>query len=181
MIKGLSLIHKSECLEKLHVSVPGSDDVRFQDEWQEQEWFQKDMARLRSLWGLLVELASARSWSQSPHAVTQPNAFVAALHDNEDLATRHLELQRRTFSAVFKAESMANNPRLPKLLVACLQCAREAFLTGELGSWIWRTCSHLAQVARQSNSPTAMNKSLGLKHVTQSHRAFYAATVPTFP
>ena len=152
----LLLVHDPDALQSFEITISPAAPVMPAD--NQPEWYKAQVLRLQDFWLLLVELGSARSWSQIQFAACLPNAFAAVLHPEQGLADRSLKGQRRTWAAVLQAEKLLASESLPRASHAALskllndmawhrlQLAREIYLVGTEGSW----SSQNAQIKEQA-------------------------------
>ncbi|CAE7563238.1 unnamed protein product [Symbiodinium sp. CCMP2592] len=148
----LHLIHEREALQRFNVTTSVSTSILEEDDDLAKEpWFLEESELVDTFWKLLVELASARSWSQVQFSTIQPCALAIALSpDNgpNSLAQKLLHEQRDTWNAVLKAErSAASDSKLDPGVrsalnqVLCdlgwnrLQVSREAMLECTAANW----------------------------------------------
>lgn len=78
------------------------------------QWLRDETELLESYVSLLVELASARSWSQMVFTNNLPLAFAGVFHEDPRSAAQLLQYQKRIWEAVLKAETMASDTTVPK-------------------------------------------------------------------
>ena len=99
----------------------------------EEPALQRDARTATSMWNLVVELAHARSWSQLPHSITLPHAFVRVFGDECDLprsqVTLHLLCQALSRVDRARVEVTAQNDRSSAALIA--------ELIDDLGTFYW--------------------------------------------
>ena len=111
-------------------------------------WLADEKRRLTDFFTLLIELASARAWSQIQFATCQPNGLAACLNPNRAIGQQMIDWSKRIWKAVLAAESLVETNKLPntvkkelkKILLydVCwnqLQIARECYLICEKASW----------------------------------------------
>ena len=162
-----------------------------------EQWFLDECKKLEKYWRVLVEIGSARSWSQIQFHVCQPNSLAVVLLNDRSAAQAGLDVIREVRDAVLAAERAAaadsGTPPADREAISALlqdlawnrlQTARESWLVCEEGQWraddpdiqlqaehlfsgeantkwsLEDLFSHLATIARSTNLPTAMNKTL---------------------
>ena len=76
-----------------------------------EPWFTEEKERLNVFFNLLVELASARAWSQMPFVNVPPYNFAAVLHEDSTIAQQHMEHCRVSWHAILAAESASSPGR----------------------------------------------------------------------
>ena len=114
-----------------------------------EAWFMDEVAKLQKFWRLLLELASARSWSQVQFTTCQPNAMAVVLLKNTAAAQAGLDAIKLTWDAVISAERAAASDSnvksatrdalravLQDLAWNRLQPARECLLECIRGKWL---------------------------------------------
>ena len=107
MLDTLALIHDPNTLEACGISVPrGREILAAAEVLASQEWFQEELVCLNDFWSYLVELASARAWSQIQHAALWPQMLACVSHPNRDRTSEALQSMRRTWDAVLRAEDI---------------------------------------------------------------------------
>ena len=145
----LSLIHDEAALQRFNVTMSASaGTVGEDDSFATEAWFQEECDLVDTFWKLLVELASARCWSQVQFTTLQPSALAAVLCADKTAAQRALNQQRAIWGAVIEAEQAASaDSNLPpgdraalvKLLQDLgwnrLQVAREAMIECTAAGW----------------------------------------------
>ena len=114
-------------------------------------WLEQEQELLDEYFNLLIELASARSWSQIMFSTHWPHSFASVFHPNPRTAQQLLNHQRQIFQAILQAENVVygragDNP-LPlttKKIVKTmldgvafnqLQLVREMYLVCERAGW----------------------------------------------
>ena len=104
----LQLIHQPEALQQFNVTTSASTAILEEDDVLAGEpWFLEEAELVDTFWKLLVELASARCWSQIQFSTIQPCALAIALSPDigpNSLAQKLLHEQRDTWNAVLAAE-----------------------------------------------------------------------------
>ena len=164
VLETLRLAHSPAALRKFGVTVAERSAAPPPDA-ELPAWVMEDKKTLAEFWELLLELASARAWSQVQFTICQPCSFVSALHRDTALADRSLQEHRRVWEAVLKAErAVAGHlpPRKKEALTALLhnlawnrlQLAREVFLVGTEGGWSSRDAQIREQAAVMAKGPT---------------------------
>lgn len=112
-------------------------------------WIQEETERLQTYVRLLVELASARSWSQIMFVNCCPNNFVGVLHEDPRVAEQLSNHQKSIWEGVLLAEQHVHDKALktPKdvaqelklrLEDVCwheLQLGREIYITCAAANW----------------------------------------------
>lgn len=78
--------------------------------------FTEEKERLNGFFNLLVELASARAWSQMPFVNTPPYNLAAVLHEDSTIAQQHMEHCRVTWHSILAAESASSSQRRVEVL-----------------------------------------------------------------
>ena len=113
----------------------------------QEPWLLEEAERLNNYTFLLVELASARAWSQIGFTNIMPFPFAAAHHDSPQVAEQLLRNVKEIWEAILQAERYVNDPEIPKglreevkkrLSDICwnrMQLSREAFVTFAKGNW----------------------------------------------
>lgn len=147
MCQTLALIHSGEVLSELGFISLATSTAR--PENLDSAWVEEQGKLLRSFFTLLVELASARCWSQVHHAMCLPN-ILSRVHDEQvEMRDRGLNSARQVWRAVLRAEEIVYNEpdSLPAATLASLrkclyemawnrqQLSREAYAVCENGQW----------------------------------------------
>ena len=79
-------------------------------------WFTEEKERLNCFFNLLVELASARAWSQMPFVNTPPYSIAAVLHEDSTIAQQHMDHCRGIWHSILAAESASSPGRRMEVL-----------------------------------------------------------------
>lgn len=143
IISSISGIHDSEALGTfLTVDIIGDPVMEAQEPWLVEE-----VERLNNFTYLLVELASARAWSQIGFTNIMPFPFAAALHETPQVAEQLLRNTQEIWTAILQAERYVDDPEKPKALRDAvkkrlsdlcwnrMQLSREAYVTFAKGNW----------------------------------------------
>ena len=149
MLRSLCLFHNSEILEKIGVSRVGGEQQE-RNTFENQDWFLQESDQLKNFWILLVELAAARSWSQSLYVSCWPHNLVSVLHRDQNLGQQLMDRNQKTWAAILKAEALVNDPAFKKSKPAIatglkaklsqihwheMQCSRELYLESCKADW----------------------------------------------
>ena len=163
ILESLGTLHSPDALQTfITVGVGGGDPAENDEE--PAAWIQDETSRLEIFVRLLIELASARAWSQMMYTNCQPNSFVGILHPQQTLAKQLFTHQHGVWEGVLHAEKCLHDPDLsPKigkdikkelekrLDDVCwheLQLAREIFIV--CASCDWDISNHdVLQLARR--------------------------------
>ncbi|CAE7228362.1 unnamed protein product, partial [Symbiodinium microadriaticum] len=113
-----------------------------------EQWFLDECKKLEKYWRVLVEIGSARSWSQIQFHVCQPNSLAVVLLNDRSAAQAGLDVIREVRDAVLAAERAAaadsGTPPADREAISALlqdlawnrlQTARESWLVCEEGQW----------------------------------------------
>lgn len=117
---------------------------------EDDPWVKEEIEKLKTYLILLVELASARSWSQIMYSHCAPNNLAAIFHSDHRVAQQMLNLHHNVWKGVLQAEEVVFTPspgvardlkaEVRKRLCndVCwneLQIAREAFVICDSVGW----------------------------------------------
>ena len=165
VMETLHLIHDSRALQAFNVTASMSATiVQDGDALESESWFLQETEQVATFWKLLVEISSARSWSQIQFTTLQPSALAVVLspdHGPNSFAQQALDQQRDTWLAVVKAEraTASNSKQLPpnaknalssvlqEMAWNRLQIAREAMVEA-MSAGFQATDANLQQQAR---------------------------------
>ena len=105
ILASFATLHKTEDLGRFLTI-----DAGFQQEQEGDlpEWLSMETDRLESFLVLLVELASARTWSQMQYTNCFPHCFAGVLHDHKPTAKQLLAHQKKVFEAILTAEPIVS-------------------------------------------------------------------------
>ena len=152
ILKSLGTLHQPEALEKFisvdvrgDLSDPGENDM----DQEPPPWIQEETERLQTYVRLLVELASARSWSQFMFVNCCPNNLVGLLHEDPRVAQQLSNYQKSIWEGVLLAERYVHdkslnipkdlakelNLRLEDVTWHELQLSREVFIICSAAGW----------------------------------------------
>ncbi|CAE8701071.1 unnamed protein product [Polarella glacialis] len=95
-------LHDREVLDRLGLSlhVPG------QHPDEEEAWVQEELATLARYRKLVVELASARCWSNAHFTICQPHTFVQVHHPDASRRPRVLNQTKKVWAAILMMEDV---------------------------------------------------------------------------
>lgn len=161
IIQSISTLHDEESL-KWFLTVGALGDQIPVDE----PWLLEEKKRLETFCYLLVELASARAWSQMMFTNNVPHALVGIMHPSEQVAAQLHSHHQKIWSAVLKAEQMMVDTTVSKearkllksllmndLCWQQLQIAREIYITCERAGWVANHPSVITLVNRLFGAP----------------------------
>lgn len=144
ILASLATLHSEEVLRQfLSIDVVGDPYEHMDNE----PWLLDETELLNNYVCLLVELASARSWSQIMFTNNMPLAFAGASHSSPAVADQLLKHQRRIWESILKAETAVSDPsisrsirtelkkRLEDISWNQLQVSREVFLQCAKSNW----------------------------------------------
>ena len=131
----LNLVHDEKALQRFGITVCETSSII--DEDLAEGWLVEQREAVDSFWRLLIELASARSWSQMQFVSLQPQALAAVLCTDAATAQRELDKLRVVWGAVAQAEKA--------VVGKSLQPGQKAALAEVLQDMGW----HRLQVARE--------------------------------
>ncbi|CAE7881470.1 unnamed protein product [Symbiodinium sp. KB8] len=98
----LLMLHDSSVLEKLHLTLAEADDSSIPPE---------EEITLERFYSYVLELASARSWSQSLYSTCLPNFFAGIFHEKQALRDTCMTRVKELWKCVLEAEAFVRNPR----------------------------------------------------------------------
>ena len=96
------MLHDSSVLEKLHLTLAEADDSSIPPE---------EEITLERFYSYVLELASARSWSQSLYSTCLPNFFAGIFHEKQALRDTCMTRVKELWKCVLEAEAFVRNPR----------------------------------------------------------------------
>ena len=149
VLESLATIHDPNVVGKFITIEVGSVDSPPEDE--DEPWIAEEIQKIKTYMMLLIELASARSWSQIMYSNCSPNNLASIFHPDQRVAQQLLNLNRTVWTGVLAAEGIVygRDPAVPKDLKAevrkrlcndvCwnqLQLAREAFIICDRAGWV---------------------------------------------
>ena len=147
ILQSLQTLHSPDDLRHFITVDLGGQDPEPDGVGFESPWIKEETSRLESFSRLLIELASARSWSQMMYTNNSPNCFVGVLHPT--LGQQLLNHQKSLWEAILLAERFVHDPsqkiekhikrelekRLEDVCWHELQLAREVFITCASSEW----------------------------------------------
>ena len=158
ILDSLATLHSEDVLRHfLSIDVVGAPYENMDND----PWLLDETELLNSYVCLLVELASARSWSQMMFTNNFPLAFAGACHSSPAVADQLLKHQKRIWESILKAETAVSDPSIPKstrielkkrlddISWNQLQVSREVFLQCAKSGWdhshpdLWQLCHRL--------------------------------------
>ena len=104
ILQSVGTIHDAGILSKF-ISCDSSESLGEATVNDDEPWLKEEQTRLRDYFTLLVELASARVWSQMVFATCPPYSVVAVLHDDHDTGQHVLNRCCNTWRAIVAAEN----------------------------------------------------------------------------
>ena len=128
------MFHNTDILEKIGISRAGGDQPE-RNTLEDQDWFIQKKQHLENFWVLLVELASARSWSQSLYVSCWPHNLVSVLHQDHGLAQQVMDRNNKTWTAILKAETLIHDPAFQKKMPAIAKGLNERLSQIDWHEW----------------------------------------------
>ena len=99
----MGTIHDADVLSKF-ISCDLSESLGEATTHETEPWFLEEKTRLKDYFTLLIELASARVWSQMVFATCPPYSFAGVLHENNGIGQHVLNRCCNTWRAIVAAE-----------------------------------------------------------------------------
>lgn len=100
--ESLATIHDHDLLAKFITVGTTGDQTTLENE----PWLNDEQERISSYFTLLIELAAARSWSQTMFTNHWPHSFAVVCHPDRELAKQRLHQQQDSFKAILHAEEV---------------------------------------------------------------------------
>ena len=163
----LQRLHDRQALESFGVTVSMSAPPLLpQDPDASEQWFLGECKMIEKYWRVLIEISSARSWSQIQFSTCQPNSLAVVLLEDRSAAQAGLDVIKEVWDAVLAAErAAASDSKTPPADRAAisgllldvawnrLQTARESWLVCEQGKWLASDASIRLQAEHLFSGP----------------------------
>ena len=160
IVETLQLMHSSELFRRLGVTVDNGPVVPMTGDAMGRPWVQEELYWAQLTFNLVVEIASARAWSQQMFGILMPNITAGLLSTVEQRRDGTMQVMQRLANALLEAEKNCHIAGLRKVLNDIAfhktQLVRELFKIGEDCGWDSQ-CHCLLYI--QSKQPTLESES----------------------
>ncbi len=145
--ESLSTLHDENILRTFLTCDASGSSLALGENDNKEQWLIEESQSLQGYFDMIVELASARAWSQMLFTTCLPHAFVGAGHKSKQVATQLMKHQKRIWEAVLAAEQLLlqrDYPKKPKASLNALMIdlawnqihiAREIFVVCSKNNW----------------------------------------------
>lgn len=106
VMKAVLQIHDHGIISQFTSSDFSTVSAKDDSDGRMEPWMQEEVDRINNFFELLIELASARAWSQMLFVSCFPFGLAAVLHEDAKVADQMLAQQRVAFQAILSAEDV---------------------------------------------------------------------------